>query len=123
MLADMTHYLSIAETLAEELVDLRCQQTILKVREGELRAALLELTGTDPGHVQIATASAVVRIETRRSSRFDAKRLPDHIRKDPKYRTTKDTTIVRVLPSGQTARGRAHPERTTPDEFDVFERF
>ncbi|WP_415403899.1 hypothetical protein [Tateyamaria sp. SN3-11] len=116
----MNHYPSIAETLAEELIDLRAQQARLKTRESEVRNALLSLVAPDQGMVQIAAPTAAVRIETRVALRFDASRLPDHIRSDPRYKVQKETTYVRILPSS----GRTLAARSGPDgvDFDVIER-
>ncbi|MEO1780292.1 MAG: hypothetical protein AAFU63_16065 [Pseudomonadota bacterium] len=114
----MSYHPSIAETLAQELVDIRAEQARLKTREAELRAALISLAAPARGSVQIPTQAAVVRIETRSATRFDARRLPRDIRNDPRYCVEKETTYVRVLPAG----GRKKTQRTE-DAFDVIERF
>lgn len=105
----MSYHPSIAETLAEELIVVRAQQARLKAREAEVRAALLLVAG--PGRV--VAPSAVVQIETRMTRRFDARRLPDHMRRDPQYQAEKETTFVRVLSVPPAAR----------DDFEVIERF
>lgn len=108
----MSSYPSIVETLAEELVVLRAQQAKLKAREADVRDALLSSVAPRTGGVTIAAATAPVRIEIRVDTRFDARRLPDHIRRDPKYQVEKKVTYVRVL----------KPQRAPKDDFEVIER-
>ena len=114
----MSYHPSIVETLAEELVDVRAAQARLKAREAELREALLSLAAPAHGRVQIPTRAGVVQIETRAERRFDARRLPDGVRNDPRYRVAKDATYVRVLPAGG---GKSSPVQR--DDFDVIDRF
>ncbi|WP_420011939.1 hypothetical protein [Tateyamaria sp.] len=74
-----------------------------------MRDALLSVAG--PGRV--VAPSAVVQIESRVSRRFDPRRLPDHVLRDPQYQVEKETTYVRVL----------GPKPQGPkDDFDVIER-
>ena len=119
----MSYHPSIAETLAEELVSIRSKLSTLKQREAEVREALLSLAGRGQAQVNIPTVSAVVRIERRTAKRFDAGRLPVHIRDDPRYQVQKEAVYVRVLNS---SRGPGDPmgkTRQRPDTFDVIEHF
>ena len=115
--ACMSYHPSIAETLAEELVSTRAQLTTLKQREGELRDALLSLAGPGAAPVNIPTLSSVVRIERRVSKRFDANRLPDHIRDDARYKAEKEVVYVRVL----NGRRGPHDPTATAQQHTVIE--
>ncbi|WP_157598710.1 hypothetical protein [Tateyamaria omphalii] len=119
----MSYHPPIVESLAEELVAIRAKQADMKRREAELSDALLSLVDQRDKTVQIPTATAIVRIEQKVTTRFDAKRLPKHICDDLRYRTKSETTYVRVLSPAPRASVRRSADIAEADDADLIERF
>lgn len=104
--------------LTDALGEVRDRIKTLKTEEAALRDAILEARPNGP----VSGHAVTLKVRVGTSRRFDAKRLPDHIREDPQYWNVSETLAVMTIAVETDAAGAA-PLRKAQEEFDAFEPF